>query len=148
MVSAACWLGLSPGPSATAIPPCAQALALSARLSLVSRTTPYPSDASRQAVHRPAIPVPTMTGRSVVMPGNIPSARLRPRAEEQDHPDEQKEGVRRPSGRGRIDHPAGADGLGDLGEQEEDDRGAQADRDADGGARPRRRDGERRAEEG
>src|SRR5688572_5980601 len=62
-VSAACWLGLSPGPSATAIPPCAQELALSARVSLVTRTTGRPSDANRHAVHKPAIPVPTMTGR-------------------------------------------------------------------------------------
>src|SRR5690242_2357516 len=67
MVSAACWLGLSPGPRATAMPPCAQALALSARVSLVTRIAACPSEASRQAVHRPAMPVPTITGRGGVM---------------------------------------------------------------------------------
>src|SRR5437868_10898579 len=71
MVSAACWLGLSPGPSATAMPPWDQALALSARVSLVTSTADCPSDASRQAVQRPAMPVPTITGRGGVMGGNI-----------------------------------------------------------------------------
>src|SRR5678816_1753059 len=66
-VSAACWLGLSPGPRATAMPPWAQALALSARVSLVTTTAATPSEASRQAVQRPAMPVPTIRGRGVVM---------------------------------------------------------------------------------
>src|SRR5580765_5043242 len=68
-VSAACWLGLSPGPSATAMPPCAQALALSASVSLVTRVAACPSEASRQAVQSPAIPVPTITGRGEGMGG-------------------------------------------------------------------------------
>src|SRR3954463_5173643 len=66
-VSAACCPGLSPGPKATAMPPWAQELALSARLSLVTRTAAILSEAIRHAVQRPAIPVPTITGRGFGM---------------------------------------------------------------------------------
>jgi len=38
---------------------------------LVTTTALRPSDASRHAVHRPAIPVPTITGRGVGMGTNI-----------------------------------------------------------------------------
>src|SRR5439155_10175769 len=63
-VSAAWSAGLSPGPRAAAIPPCAHALALSATLRLVTSRLAHPSAARRQAVHRPARPEPTITGRA------------------------------------------------------------------------------------
>src|SRR6266480_642158 len=47
------------------IPPCAHALALSARLRFVTRRLAHPSAARRQAVQRPARPEPTITGRAV-----------------------------------------------------------------------------------
>ena len=49
------------------MPPWAQALALSASVSLVRSSAACPSAASRHAVQRPAMPVPTMTGRGGVM---------------------------------------------------------------------------------
>jgi hypothetical protein len=53
------------------MPPWAQALALSARVSLVRTIARRPSEASLHAVQRPAMPVPTMTGRGEIMGGNI-----------------------------------------------------------------------------
>ena len=71
IVSAACSAGLSPGESATAMPPCAQALALSDKAHLVRTTDPRPSTESRHAVHSPAIPAPTISGAAWDVMGEI-----------------------------------------------------------------------------
>jgi hypothetical protein len=48
------------------MPPWAQELALSLNASFVSTIDGRPSAANLQAVHKPAIPVPTMSGRDSI----------------------------------------------------------------------------------
>src|SRR3954454_1957695 len=118
-VSAACCPGLSPGPRATAMPPWAQELALSARLSLVTRTAGIPSEAIRHAVQRPAIPVPTITGRGVGMKEKYIASRpaaSRPHFGQQHQTGKQKKDVRNPRRQGGLDEPARSDRLGNLDE--------------------------------
>ena len=80
-VSCSCWSGLSPGPSAAAIPPWAHWVEPAESTSLVTTRTLPTWCRSRSATVRPAMPEPTTTtSASVVQPGS--PAESRPGTEE------------------------------------------------------------------
>ena len=65
-----CWSGVSPGPSAAAIPPCAHLVEPSSILAFVTSKTDKPCDLRFNAVVRPATPEPiTTTSAEVLQPG-------------------------------------------------------------------------------
>ena len=123
------------------MPPWAQALALSASVSLVRTTARCPSDASLHAVQSPAMPEPMMTGREAVMATKYTGETLRRSVYVRTRARSAIAATRtrcwEPGGHDRIHHAAGAHRLHDLGEEQEDHGGAQADGHADRGARAR-----------